>query len=165
LYPASIAPYLRDDSTISLTTEDAPQSHDTWPRFMNSSDQWCGEMQVVVHFMDFEFDAANWELSRSGSQIHLQPQALKILAVLINRCGALVTRDELRQKMWPNQPFGDIDARLNFHIRNIRAALGDDPDNPTYIVTVPKLGYKFVAGLLAVEDDCKRSAKDAVSQG
>lgn len=108
---------------------------------------------MVVRFMDCELDAANWELRRSGSQIHLQPQAFEILAFLINRCGTLVTRSELRQKIWPNQVAGDLDGRLNFQMRKIRAALGDDAENPTYILTVPKVGYKFVAHLQAMRND------------
>ncbi len=102
---------------------------------------------TVIQFADFELDLASRELRRNGLQIHLQRQAFGILVLLVSRPGALVTRTEIRDKLWPDEAFGDIDSRLNFQIKNIRSALGDDPDNPIYIATVPKSGYKFIASV------------------
>ena len=102
---------------------------------------------TVIRFAECELDSESRELRRNGVQIHLQRQAFEILALLASRPGALVTRMEIRDKLWPNEAFGDIDSRLNFQIKNIRSALGDDPDNPVYIATVPKSGYKFIASV------------------
>lgn len=105
---------------------------------------------TVVQFADFELDLASRELRRNGVQVHLQRQAFGILVLLISRPGTLVTRIEIRDKLWPNEAFGDIDSRLNFQIKNIRSALGDDPENPIYIATIPKSGYKFIAPVESV---------------
>ena len=119
-----------------------------------------------IRFADFEFDPASRELRRNGVGIHLQRQAFEILALLVSRPGVLVTRMEIRDKLWPDEPFGDIDSRLNFQIRNIRSALGDDPDNPVFIATVPRSGYKFIApiGLKAApetnQDNLARNSKN-----
>lgn len=102
---------------------------------------------TVIRFADCELDSASRELRRNGVEIHLQRQAFEILVLLVSRPGALVTRMEIREKLWPNDAFSDIDSRLNFQIRNIRSALGDDPDHPVYIATVPKSGYKFIASV------------------
>jgi DNA-binding winged helix-turn-helix (wHTH) protein len=100
---------------------------------------------TIIQFADFELDQASRELRRNGVPIHLQRQAFEILIMLASRPGTLVSRLDIRDKLWPDEPFGDIDRRLNFQIRNIRSALGDDPENPVYIATVPKSGYKFIA--------------------
>lgn len=100
---------------------------------------------TVIRFADFELDSLSRELRRNGMQIHLQRQAFEILGLLVSRPGGLITRLEIRDRIWPDEAFGDIDSRLNFQIKNIRFALGDDPDNPIYIATVPKSGYKFIA--------------------
>ena len=105
---------------------------------------------TVIQFADFELDLASRELRRSGVQVHLQRQAFGILVLLVSRPGTLVTRIEIRDKLWPNEAFGDIDSRLNFQIKNIRSALGDDPENPIYIATIPKSGYKFIAPVESV---------------
>ncbi len=102
-------------------------------------------METVIQFADFELDQDSRELRHNGVQIHLQPQAFEILVMLASRPRSLVTRLEIRDRLWPDQPFGDIDSRLNFQIKNIRSSLGDDRDNLIYIATVPKNGYKFIA--------------------
>jgi DNA-binding winged helix-turn-helix (wHTH) protein len=99
----------------------------------------------VIRFADFELDLKNRELRRNGVQIELQPQAFDILALLASRPGTLVTRAEVQSAIWPTEPFSDIHSRLNFQIKKIRQSLEDDPDNPIYIETVPKSGYKFIA--------------------
>jgi DNA-binding winged helix-turn-helix (wHTH) protein/TolB-like protein len=93
----------------------------------------------------FEFDTAARELRREGTLIRLQSQPAQVLACLIERAGQTVTRDELRQALWGDETFVDFDRGLNFCISQIRSALKDDSSGPTYIRTVPKQGYQFIA--------------------
>lgn len=92
---------------------------------------------------DFDFDAA--KLFRDGQPVKIQPQPLRVLQLLIERRGEIVSRDELRHHIWNGATFVEFDQGLNYCIRHIRRALGDDALNPTYIETLPKQGYRFVA--------------------
>lgn len=99
----------------------------------------------VLRFANYELDLTNRQLRRNGVPIDLQPQALAILSLLASRPNTLVTRIEIQGKVWPTEPFSDIQSRLYFQIKSIRQALGDDPESPSYVQTVPKSGYKFIA--------------------
>lgn len=114
--------------------------------------------RTAIRFGEYELDLQNRELRRSGIAVDLQPQAFDVLALLASRPNTLVTRSEIQTKIWPAEPLSDVYGRLNFHIKNIRQALGDDSDNPTYVQTVPKSGYKFIAvpaqGNLAGQSEC-----------
>lgn len=100
-----------------------------------------------VRFEAFELDLARGELRREGSPIHIQPQPLKVLALLAGRPGQLVTREEIRQGIWTADTFVDFDQGLNYCIRQLRSALGDTAEAPRFIETVPRRGYRFVAPL------------------
>jgi DNA-binding winged helix-turn-helix (wHTH) protein len=93
----------------------------------------------------FEFDAASLELRREGTLIRLQSQPAQVLACLIERAGQVVSRDDLRKAVWDEETFVDFERGLNFCISQIRSALKDDSAEPTYIRTVPKNGYQFIA--------------------
>jgi DNA-binding winged helix-turn-helix (wHTH) protein len=93
----------------------------------------------------FELDAKNCLLRRSGMPVELAPQALRILALLTARPNELVTRKEIKEALWPGETHGDFDSRLNFTIKKLREALGDDAERPRYIQTVRNAGYKFIA--------------------
>lgn len=99
----------------------------------------------VLTFGDFELDMDAAELRRGGQLIALQPQPFKLLVLLVTRAGALVSRDEIRQELWPGGTFVEFDQSVNFSIRRIREALNDRADRPAYIQTVPKRGYRFIA--------------------
>ena len=99
----------------------------------------------VVRFADFEFDRSSGELRRNGTPRKLQPQPAKVLALLVGRAGEIVTRQDLAEQVWGSETFVDFDQGLNFAIRQIRAALGDDPDHPRFLETLPKRGYRFTA--------------------
>jgi Tol biopolymer transport system component/DNA-binding winged helix-turn-helix (wHTH) protein len=102
----------------------------------------------------FEFDAPCGELRRAGVPIKLRDQSSRILVYLLEHAGQMVTREELRQHLWPSDTFVDFDHSLNTAIMKLREALGDSADKPLYIETVPKRGYRFVAPVslgLAVE--------------
>jgi len=96
-------------------------------------------------FGPFAFDTTTRELRRDGEIVRLQSQPAQVLAVLVEHSGEIVTREALRQAVWGDDTFVDFDKGLNFAIGQVRAALGDNAENPTYIRTHPKRGYQFVA--------------------
>lgn len=98
-----------------------------------------------VRFADFEFDCRNGELRRNGTSLRLQPQPAKVLAVLIRRAGEVVTRQELAEDVWGSETFVDFEQGLNYAVRQIRSALRDDAEQPRYLETLPKRGYRFIA--------------------
>jgi DNA-binding winged helix-turn-helix (wHTH) protein/Tol biopolymer transport system component len=98
-----------------------------------------------IRFGDFELDLQTGVLRKNGTRIRCQEQPLQVLAALAERPGELVTREELRRRVWPQDTFVDFDHALNTAIKKIRAALNDDADSPRYIETVPRRGYRFMA--------------------
>ena len=101
----------------------------------------------IVRFGVFEMDPEQRELRRSGLKVKLQDQPFQLLAVLLERAGELVTREQLRSELWPADTFVDFDHSLNAAIKRLRDALGDDPENPRFIETVPRRGYRFLADI------------------
>lgn len=97
-----------------------------------------------LRFGVFELDVRAGELRRSGRRVALQPQPLEILRTLLERPGELVTREELRRRVWKNGANIDFDRSLNKAIVKLRDALGDDADSPRYIETLPRHGYRFI---------------------
>ena len=98
-----------------------------------------------ARFGTFEVDFRERKLTKGGIRIRLQEQPFRILALLLEHSGALVTREEIRQQVWPQDLFVDFDAALNTAIGKLRAALSDSADNPRFLETVPRRGYRFVA--------------------
>jgi len=98
----------------------------------------------LLRFGTFEIDGASGELRRNGSLVRLQPQPFKALLLLAKNAGEIVDRDWLRQEIWGGTTV-DFDRSLNVCIAQIRSALGDDPENPRFIQTVPRRGYRFLA--------------------
>lgn len=105
----------------------------------------------MLRFGVFELDLKNGEARKAGLKIKLQPQPFKVLAILASRPGETVTREEIQREVWGRETFVDFDRGLNVCIQQIRAALGDDPDAPRYIETLPKRGYKFLVPVGQVE--------------
>ena len=99
----------------------------------------------MVRFGLFELDARSGELRRSGVRVSLQDQPLKLLQCLLERPGELVTRDELRGRLWPGDTFVDFDQGVNAAVRRLREALSDSADAPRFIQTLPRRGYRFIA--------------------
>src|SRR5256885_1716062 len=99
----------------------------------------------VIRFDSYELDLAAEELRKHGFPLKLQPQPFKILAYLASRPGEVVTRQELREHVWPGDTFVDFDLAINQAIKQIRAVLNDDPENPRIVATVPRRGYRFIA--------------------
>jgi TolB-like protein/DNA-binding winged helix-turn-helix (wHTH) protein/tetratricopeptide (TPR) repeat protein len=98
-----------------------------------------------VRFGDLEFDLRTGELCRRGMSLKLQPQPSRILVLLVTRAGEIVSRDEIAREVWGGDTFVDFEQGLNYAIRQIRAALNDDADQPRYVETLPKRGYRFIA--------------------
>jgi len=107
----------------------------------------------------FEFDAAIFELRLEGALVRLQSQPAQVLACLVERADQVVSRDDLRKAVWGEETFVDFERGLNFCISQIRSALKDDPANPTYIRTVPKSGYQFIAPVQHIPTQAPESPK------
>lgn len=116
----------------------------------------------TVRFESFELDVRRRELRTGARRIRLQEQPFEILRTMLERAGDLVTRDELRQRLWPDGTFVDFEHSLNAAVKRLRAALGDDADNPRFIETLPRRGYRFIARLDAGPVASAGAASDAV---
>lgn len=97
-----------------------------------------------IRFGAFEADAGAGELRSNGRLIRLQEQPFQVLLALLERAGEVITREELRQRLWPDETFGDFDQGLNTAINKVREALGDSAASPKFVETVPKRGYRFI---------------------
>jgi TolB-like protein/DNA-binding winged helix-turn-helix (wHTH) protein/Tfp pilus assembly protein PilF len=98
-----------------------------------------------IRFGPFEVDRSSGELFKHGIRIRVQDQPFQILTMLLERSGELVSREELRRKLWADDTFVDFDAGMNAAIRRLRDALSDSADHPRYIETLPRHGYRFIA--------------------
>ncbi len=105
----------------------------------------------IIRFGSFEADLQESRLTKSGIRIRLQEQPFQILALLLERPGQLVTREEIREKLWSDNTFVEFDDALNTAVRKLRAALNDSADNPRFLETVPRRGYRFVAPVTSPE--------------
>lgn len=102
---------------------------------------------AIVRFGGFELDQHPGELRKDGARIRLQEQPLQILRILLEQPGKIVTREELREKIWPSDTFVDFDHGINNAIKRLREALGDTADTPRYVETLPRRGYRFIASI------------------
>jgi TolB-like protein/DNA-binding winged helix-turn-helix (wHTH) protein/Tfp pilus assembly protein PilF len=107
----------------------------------------------TARFGPFEVDFRAGELLKHGRRIRLQNQPLQILAMLLEQPGEVVTREELRQKLWPSDTFVDFDHGLNNAINRLREVLGDSAENPRFIETLPRRGYRFTGLVESVTPD------------
>ena len=110
-----------------------------------------------LKFGEFELDPQSEELFRDGQPVRIQPQPLRVLAILLERHGEIVSREQLRAHIWGDATFVEFDQGLNYAIRQIRLALRDEVSEPRYIETLPKQGYRFVA--VIVDAEPKSAAK------
>jgi DNA-binding winged helix-turn-helix (wHTH) protein/Tol biopolymer transport system component len=104
-----------------------------------------------VHFDTFEVDLRSGELRNHGSKISLQPQPFQILAILLEHPGELVTREEIRQRLWSSDTFVDFEHSLNTSIKKLREALGEHDGGPRYIETLPRHGYRLICKVERIE--------------
>jgi len=103
----------------------------------------------IVRFGVFELDLSAGELRKSGVRLRLQGQPIQVLTLLLERAGDVVTREELRQKLWASDTFVDFDHSLNTAINKVREALGDSASSPRYVETLARRGYRFIAPVVA----------------
>src|ERR1700751_2359486 len=99
----------------------------------------------IVRFGTFEADLSTRELRKGGVRIKLHGQPFEILVMLLERPGELVTREDLQQRLWPTDTFVDFDHGVNTAINRLRETLGDSAENPRFVETVPRRGYRFIA--------------------
>src|SRR5262249_8622024 len=104
----------------------------------------AGTPNNQFRFGVFEVDARSGEVRKAGSRIKLQDRPLQVLLALLERPGEVITREELRERVWPNESFGDFDHAVNVAVAKARIALDDSADTPRYIETLPKRGYRFI---------------------
>ena len=99
----------------------------------------------LLRFGVFELNLDLEELRKNGTPLKLPPQPFKLLVLLASRSGQVVTRDEIQEQIWGNDTFIDFEQGVNKCIKQIRTALSDNPDNPLYLETIPRRGYRFLA--------------------
>lgn len=109
----------------------------------------------VLRFGAFELDTEAEQLTKNGRTIRLQPQPFKLLRLLAGLSGRIVTRDEIQAVLWKGDTFVDFEQGVNFAVKQVREALGDVAENPVYILTVPKRGYRFLAPVEVVTPGVK----------
>src|SRR5215467_6280012 len=99
----------------------------------------------VIRFGIFGLDLRAGQLRRNGVKVRLQEQPLQVLAILLERPGEVVTREDLRARLWPADTFVDFDHGLNAAVKRLRDALGDSAENPRFVETLSRRGYRFLA--------------------
>jgi len=116
-----------------------------------------------MRFGPFEWDRESVELRRTGRRVHIQKQPLQLLAVLLERPGQVVTRQELQKQLWPGDTFVDFEDGLNTAIKKLREALGDERESPQFIETAPRHGYRFIAQVEIVDATHPNGVRAAAS--
>src|SRR5260221_12279255 len=110
-----------------------------------SSMQVLHRPRGAIRFGPFELDLGTGELRKHGLKTRLQQQPFRVLALLLEHPGEVVTREELRQAIWPADTFVDFDEGLDATIYKLRNTLGDSSENPRFVETLPRRGYRFIA--------------------
>ena len=119
----------------------------------------------IIRFDAFELDTQSGELRKQGRRVRLPEQSFQILTLLLARPGEVVTRADLRQRLWPDLTAGDFDSGLNNAIKKLRDALGDSAEAPRLIETLPRRGYRFLGTVEVPEAPVEQSAAvDALPQ-
>src|ERR1700674_2157410 len=116
----------------------------------------------VVRFGTYEVSLQSGEVRKAGLRIRVQQQPMKLLEILLERPGEVVTREEWRSRVWADEGFGDFDQAVNIAIAKLRSALGDSAENPRFIETLPKRGYRFIADVSVVDADDPRKRLESV---
>jgi len=117
----------------------------------------------VVRFGTYEVSLQSGEVRKAGLRIRVQQQPMKLLEILLEHPGEVVTREELRSRVWPSESFGDFDQALNIAIGKLRSALGDSAESPRFIETLPKRGYRFIADVSVVDTDGRPKRQEPVA--
>jgi len=123
--------------------------------------QEAHQLRGPLHFGVFEVDLRSGELRKHGLRVRLQEQPFQVLVMLLEHSGEVVTRDELQKRLWPADTFVDFDHGLNKTINKIREALGDSAENPRFVETVARRGYRFLAEVKLADASPVRSSEVA----
>jgi DNA-binding winged helix-turn-helix (wHTH) protein/WD40 repeat protein len=135
-------------------------------REFGSMNETSPDVRRLVRFGVYELDLRSGELRKSGARLSLQQQPLQLLSVLLEQPGQLVTREELRKRLWPDDTFVDFEHGLNAAVKRLRDTLGDSADSPRFIETVPRRGYRFIApASLDGASSCPSTATEITSEG
>jgi len=118
-----------------------------------------------IRFGEFELDEQTFELRRKGSPIRVQQQPARVLAFLLSHQGKLVTRQQIQEAIWGHDTFVDFEQNLNFCIRQIRITLNDHAEEPLFIETLPKLGYRFIGPIDRVGDSAPKTSRNRIRIG
>jgi TolB-like protein/Tfp pilus assembly protein PilF len=119
----------------------------------------------LIRFGEFELDEQTFELLRKGTRVRLQQQPTRVLAFLLSHQGKLVTRQQIQDAIWGQDTFVDFEQSLNFCIRQIRITLNDHAEEPLFIETLPKLGYRFIGPVERVGDSEPKSRRTRIRIG
>src|ERR1700688_3346429 len=117
----------------------------------------------VVRFATYQVSLQSGEVRKAGLRIRVQQQPMKLLQILLEHPGEVVTREELRSRVWPNESFGDFDQALNIAVGKLRSALEDSAENPRFIETLPKRGYRFIANVSVLDADARPKRPELVA--
>jgi DNA-binding winged helix-turn-helix (wHTH) protein len=123
---------------------------------MHAPEQREGSSRVALYsaryicFGAFHLDLQQGELLKDGSRIKLQGKVYQALVALLQKPGEIVTREELRMQLWPSGKHVNYDANVNTTVNKLRQLLGDSPDQPVFVETIPRKGYSFIAGVNCV---------------
>jgi DNA-binding winged helix-turn-helix (wHTH) protein len=113
-------------------------------------------------FGQFQVDLQREELFKEGSQVRMPSKVFQVLLALVERPGEVVTRDALRARLWPDGTFVNYDANVNTTVNKLRLVLGDSPEKPMYVETIPRQGYCFLGNVARGSDVLTLAAADAV---
>jgi len=118
-------------------------------------------MRLIYRFYPYQADVSAGELRKHGLRLKLAPQLCQILAMLLERHGEIVTREDLKVRLWPSEPPSDFELSLNKAMNKLRQVLSDKADKPRYIETLPRQGYRFIGKL----DASEKGWREALHQG
>src|SRR5215469_11744144 len=157
-------------ATLGLSAAAFPWGSSLLKFRISDSFQW-GPMATstssrpVQRFGGFEVDPRSRELRRKGKRVRMQDQPLEVLLLLLERSGEVVTREELKDRLWPADTFVDSDDGLNGAVRKLREALGDSAEEPKYIETIPRRGYRFMGTVEAEAAQPESGSKKGTVNG
>ena len=110
----------------------------------------ASDQRALLHFGLYEVDLQKSELRKGGLRLKVPRQSFQILATLLKRPGEIVTRESLRQELWPSDVFVNFEGSLNSAVQKLRSVLQDTSRDPRYIETLPRVGYRFIANVESV---------------
>ncbi len=117
----------------------------------------------VVRFATYQVSLQSGEVRKAGLRIRVQQQPMRLLQILLEHPGEVLTREELSSRVWPNESFGDFDQALNIAVGKLRSALEDSAENPRFIETLPKRGYRFIANVSVLDADARPKMPESVA--